>query len=158
MRSKLSVTLSILTLVAAGLIASVVMAQNVGRLRFNKTYSFVTDEPIEVNAQVGPVLISSFEFKEVGLSTKRKLFKKKQDESIQTGILVAIQGENPTKDEWDVTFTIDLLDSNGKLIDRMRDSEEFEGEAKVHEFQHTTLAYVMPLIAKVEITLEAALD
>jgi hypothetical protein len=158
MRSKLSITLSILGLMTAGLIASVVTAQNMGRLRFNKTFSFVTDDPIEVNAQVGPVTISSIEFKEVGLSTKRRLFKKKQDESIQTGILAAIQGENPTKDEWDVTFTIDLLDKNGKLIDRMRDTEEFEGEAKVHEFQHTTLAYVMSLIDKVEITIEAALD
>lgn len=158
MRNKLSVTLSILALLTAGLIASLVTAQDMGRLRFNKTFRFATGEPIEVNAQVGPVRISSIEFQEVGLSTKRKLFKKKQDESIQTGILAAIQGENPTKDEWDVSFTIDFLDKNGKLIDRMRDTEEWEGEAKVHEFQHTTLAYVLPLIAKVEITLEAAID
>jgi hypothetical protein len=156
MRSKLTVSVSILALLSAGL--SMVAAQEQSRLRFNKTYSFTTDQPIEINAQVGPVLISSIELKDVGLSAKRRLFKKKQDESLQTNILAAIQGENPTKDEWDVTFTIDLLDRNGKLIDRMRDTEEWQGEAKLHEFQHTTLAYVVPLISRVEITLEAALD
>ena len=57
-----------------------------------------------------------------------------------------------------MTYTLELLDANGKLIDRFSKKESFEGEADVVKAERSILTYVVPMIAKVRIKLEAGLD
>jgi len=57
-----------------------------------------------------------------------------------------------------VTYTLEFLDRQGKLIDRASRSEGFEGEADVLRLDHSILTYVVPMIDKVKVRLEAHLD
>ena len=66
--------------------------------------------------------------------------------------------ENPSADEWEVAFTVEFRDKDGKVIDRAVKKSTWEGEAKPYDFDHTILSYVVPQITTVRITLEARLD
>ena len=77
---------------------------------------------------------------------------------LETTLRAAFDVENPKVDEWVVTFTLEFLDKDGKLIDRAVDKEEFEGESKVYKVDHAILEYVVPMIDKVRIKLEARYD
>ena len=66
--------------------------------------------------------------------------------------------ENPSADEWEVTFILEFLDKSGKLIDKATRKSSWEGEAKPFDFDHAILQYVVPSIAQVRISLEGRLD
>ncbi len=57
-----------------------------------------------------------------------------------------------------VEFTLEFLDSKGRVIDRAKGKESWEGEAKTARIDHAILEYVVPMIDKVRIKLEARLD
>ena len=57
-----------------------------------------------------------------------------------------------------MTFTIEFLDKNGKVIDRATKKQKWDGEVKLYDFDHQLLEYVVPLIAQVRIKLEGKLD
>jgi hypothetical protein len=80
------------------------------------------------------------------------------DSDTMTVIKASFDSENPKDQEWEVTYTLEFLDANGKLIDRTSRSESFEGEADVVKVERPILTYVLPMVAKVRIKLEAALD
>jgi hypothetical protein len=66
--------------------------------------------------------------------------------------------ENPSADEWEVTFTVEFRDKDGKVIDRTIKKAKWEGQARPLDIDHPILVYVIPSIAEVRITLEARLD
>jgi hypothetical protein len=66
--------------------------------------------------------------------------------------------ENPTTDDWVVRFTLEFLDKEGAVIERVSKSEGWEGQAKPYNLEHPILSYVVPLIARVRINFEARLD
>ena len=80
------------------------------------------------------------------------------DSDTLTTISASFDSENPKDQEWVVTYTLELLDADGNLIDRFSKKESFEGEADVVKAERTILTYVVPMIAQVRIKLEAALD
>ncbi|HET9227193.1 MAG TPA: hypothetical protein VFR31_11030 [Thermoanaerobaculia bacterium] len=149
--------------IAFAAVASMSSAQE-RSLRFEKTVDYQLGKLIELNAAVGPVKVAKVELSQP------------EDGSMKDSIVGRIRGggggstethatirasfdsENPEEDEWVVTYTLDLLDSNGKLIDRIVGSEGLEGEAKVVDVDHSTLRYVLPFIDKVKIRLEARYD
>jgi len=61
---------------------------------------------------------------------------------------------NPTKEEWDVTFTVELMDKAGKVIDRTAKKENYEDESAVLTIEHPLLEYVLPMITEVRVTLQ----
>jgi len=134
-----------------------------GSLRFEKTVPFQRDHLINLGAQVGPVRVSQLTFKTggtggggIGDTSRARVHG--GDTDTLTNITASFDSENPTDREWVVTYTLELLDSNGKLIDRFSRDESFEGEADVVRVDRSILTYVVPMIAKVRIKLEAALD
>ena len=132
------------------------------RLRFNKTVGFKFDKTVDLGAEVGPLFIESVEFENRGAgTTKSKVFGVlRRSGSADTTITLrcAFEVENPVKDEWDLTATLEFLDSKGELIDSVRSSRDFEGEADTWAIDHTILGYVIPLIADVKIELQAEAD
>ena len=130
-------------------------------LRFEKTVDYRADKLIELGATVGPVRVAKVEFSQPsggsGSIVDRIRGGGGSPETHST-IRAAFDAENPEEDEWVVTFTLDFLDSQGKLIDRATGHEGLEGEAKVVKVDHPILTYVLPMIDKVEIKLEARLD
>lgn len=136
-------------------------AQEPRSLRFEKNLSYKTDKLIDLNATVGPVRIAKVEFSQPSGgsgSIVDRLRGGGASAETHSTIRASFDAENPEEDEWVVTFTLDFLDSRGKLIDRAVGKEGLEGEAKVVEVDHQILTYVLPMIDRVEVKLEARLD
>jgi hypothetical protein len=138
-----------------------------GGLPFEKTVPFERGELIALGAQVGPVRIANVELSTGGNGggpgggIRDRIMGSMPgggDPETRTTITAAFDTENPREEEWVVTYTLDFLDSKGKLIDRATKSKGFEGEATVYRVEHSTLTYVMPFISKVRIRLEAKYD
>jgi hypothetical protein len=133
-------------------------------LRFEKTVPYKTGQLINLNAQVGPVRVAKVELSEPrgGGSVKDSIVGRIRggggSSETQSTIRASFDAENPEDEEWVVTFTLDFLDSRGRLIDRVSRSQGFEGEAKVFDLDHQILTYVLPMIDRVEVRLEARLD
>jgi hypothetical protein len=135
------------------------MAQE-GSLRFEKTVAWSTGKLIDLNTTVGPVRIGKVEFSNQGKGggSISGRFRGGGASDTETTLVATFDGENPKEDEWVVTFTLEFLDSKGRLIDRATGKESFEGEAKTAKVSHAILEYVVPMIDKVRIKLEARLD
>ena len=128
-------------------------------LRFEKTISYQTDRLIDLNATAGPVRVAKVEFSQGGGgSIVDRIRSGGSPSETQTNLRATFDAENPQEDEWVITFTLDFLDSQGKLIDRATGHESLEGEALVVKVDHPILTYVLPMIDKVLIRMEARLD
>lgn len=144
-------------------VASISSAQE-RSLRFEKTVDYELGKLIDLNATVGPVRVSKVELSQPeGGSVKDSIVGRIRgggggSSETQATIRAGFDTENPEEDEWVVTYTLDLLDSKGKLIDRVVKSEGLEGEAKVVNVDHAILKYVLPFVDKVKIRLEARYD
>lgn len=149
--------------VALMAVASISSAQE-RSLRFEKTVDYQLGKLIDLNATVGPVRVSKVEFSQPeGGSVKDSIVGRIRgggggSSETQATFRAAFDSENPEEDEWVVTYTLDLLDGKGKLIDRIVGSEGLEGEAKVVNVDQATLKYVLPFVDKVKIRLEARYD
>jgi hypothetical protein len=132
-----------------------------GDLRFEKTVSWQAGKLMEINALVGPVKIGKVEFSNQGKgggSIASRLKTGGGASDTQTVLRASFDGQNPKEDEWVVEFTLEFLDKQGKLIDRAKGQESWEGEAKTAKIDHVILDYVVPMIDKVRIKMEARLD
>jgi len=132
-------------------------------LRFEKTVDYQLGKLIPLNATVGPVRVAKVELSQPeGGSMKDSILGKVRggggSAETHATVRAAFDSENPDEEEWVVTYTLDLLDRKGKLIDRIAGSEGLEGEAKVVNVDGSTLRYVLPFIDKVKIRLEARYD
>ncbi|HEV8241208.1 MAG TPA: hypothetical protein VGS57_17720 [Thermoanaerobaculia bacterium] len=161
---RTSIAAFALALLAAAGLAGAARAEDEGSLRFEKTVPFQRDHLINLGAKVGPVKISQVTFATggsgggggIGDTIRARVHG--GDTDTLTNLTAAFDSENPKDQEWVVTYTIELLDADGKLIDRFSRKESFEGEADVVKAERSILTYVVPMIAKVRIKLEAALD
>lgn len=158
MRTILTATCGVLVILAFSLLAAPASAQEEAGLRFEKVVPWTTGKLIELNATVGPIKVAKVELTNQGKGSGLVSRIKPGASELQTTLRAAFDVENPKVDEWVVTFTLELLDKDGKLIDRAVDKEEFEGESKVYKVDHAILEYVVPLIDKVRIKLEARYD
>jgi hypothetical protein len=141
--------------------AALAAAAEEGSLRFETTVPWRLDRLQELGATVGPVKVRSVEFSRGGGSIGDSIASRIRGgggSDTQTTLRAAFDTENALADEWVVTYTLDFLDAHGKLIDRASKSKGFEGEAAVYKLEHSILEYVVPMIAKVKIRLEARLD
>jgi hypothetical protein len=152
-------------LLVAGLLAPFAThAAEEGGLRFQKTVPYRLGKLTELNAKVGPVRVDSIELtqpKDGGgpaASIVGRIRGGGGSSETQATIRAAFDTQNPSEEEWVVTYTLDFLDRDGKLIDRVSKSQGFEGEAKVYNLDHQILEYVLPMIHRVEIRLEARYD
>jgi hypothetical protein len=127
-------------------------------LRAERVVSFATGKSIVLNAKVGPVSVQSVEFSDRGRVASGLPGLRSAPSETSTTLRGHFIVENPSADEWEVTFTVEFRDKSGKVIDRAVKKSTWEGQAKPYDFDHPILAYVIPSIAEVRITLEARLD
>jgi hypothetical protein len=129
-------------------------------LRAERVLTYATGKSFPLSVKIGPVSIQSVEFSDRGrgggglTSVLRSAVVSETATTIRSHFLA----ENPTSDDWQVTFTLEFLDKSGKLIDRASRKEKWDAEAKPFDFDHPILQYVVPLIAQVRITLEGRRD
>ena len=131
-------------------------------LRAERVVVYVIGKAIPVSAKVGPVTIQSVEFFDRGRGSTpgglTSIVRGGGVSDTSTTIRGRFLVENPSADEWEVTFTIEFLDKSGKLIDKATKKSTWEGEAKPFDLDHAILQYVVPSIAQVRIRLEGRLD
>jgi hypothetical protein len=71
---------------------------------------------------------------------------------LTTTLRLVFDVENPVKEDWDVTFTVEFLDKAGKVVDRTSKKENYDDETAKMTFEHPLLEYVVPLISDVRVT------
>jgi hypothetical protein len=115
---------------------------------------------IPLATRVGAVSVQSVEFSDRGRATSAGIggLVRGSASEAHTTLRAHFLAENATPDEWEVTFTLEFLDRAGKLIDRTSKKSSWEGEAKPMDLDHRILEYVVPLIAKVRVKMDAKLD
>jgi hypothetical protein len=125
--------------------------------RFEKDVPFVVDTSVALDAVVGPVKVTTLKVTNLGRGYGRGGFGLRTanpPSELSTTLRFAFDVDNPTDDEWDVTFTVELLDKSGQVIDRGSKKENYEDEAKVLNLEHSIIEYVLPLVSQVRVTLE----
>ena len=132
-------------------------------LRAERTLDYKTGKGVPLDAKVGPVKVDSVEFSNLGRNHGRggiasKMRPGGSNSEVSTTIRAHFLAENPSSDEWEVTFTMEFLDKAGKVIERVTKKSSWEGEAKPFDFDHEMLEYVVPMIAQVRVKMEGRLD
>jgi hypothetical protein len=131
-------------------------------LRAERVVGYTTGKAIPLSAKVGPVSIQSVEFIDRGRGSSpgglTSMMRGGSVSETSTTIRGHFLVENPSSNEWEVTFTLEFLDKSEKLIDKAVKKSTWEGEAKPFDFDHAILQYVVPSIAQVRIRLEGRLD
>jgi hypothetical protein len=128
--------------------------------RFEGKLPFRMDESQPVNGVIGPVKVTTLKITNLGRGYGRGGFGPKMStpSELSTVVRLAFDVSNPRDDDWEVTFTLEFLDKSGKVIDRAAKKEHYEGEAKIFNFDHPLLEYVLPMVAEVRVTLQGRLD
>lgn len=129
-------------------------------LRAERVVPFAAGKSASLNAKVGPVNVQSVEFSDRGRGSGSGIpgIGRPAPSETSTTLRAHFLAENPSADEWEVTFTLEFLDKSGKLIDRVVKKSTWEGQSKPYDIDHPILAYVVPSIAEVRIKLEGRLD
>jgi hypothetical protein len=125
--------------------------------RFEKTQSFALDKALLLEGTAGPVRVTTLKVTDLGRGYNRggiSLRTTASPSELSTTLRFAFDVNNPTREEWQVTFTIELLDKSGKVIDRITKKEEYDNEMKVLNIEHPLLEYAVPLIGDVKVTLQ----
>lgn len=147
-----------MSLVALALLAvpTVVPAQT---NRFEKTIPYRLDESVGLEAKVGPVMIDNVKLTNLGRGFGRGGFGPKgmQPSEGSTTLRLAFDVNNPG-DDWEVTFVVEFVDKNGKVIDRATKKKNWEEQAEIWNFDHPILEYVLPMVADVKISMSGRLD
>jgi hypothetical protein len=125
--------------------------------RFEKAVPFKVDSTETLSATVGPVKIASLKVTNLGRGYSRGGFSLRSanpPSELSTTLRFAFEVDNPVDEEWDVSFTVELLDKAGKVIDRATKTENYEEEAKVLNIEHAIIEYALPLIGDMRVTLQ----
>lgn len=147
--------------IAGALAAALLLALMPGSMhaqnRFEKTFAYQVDKTETLTATVGPVKIGTVKVTNMGRGYGRGGFGLRTanpPSELSTTLRFAFDVDNPVDEEWDITFTVELLDKSGKVIDRATKKENYEDEAKALNLDHSIIEYVLPLVSEVKITLE----
>ena len=125
--------------------------------RFEKSVDFAIDKSIPLEGVAGPVKITALKVTNLGRGYGRGglSFRTANPPSeLSTTLRFAFDVNNPSREEWDVTFTVELLDKAGTVIDRTSKKENYEDESAVLNIEHSLLEYALPLVSQVRVTLQ----
>ena len=146
----------------AGSASLAALAQDTS-LRDERVVDFAFGKAARLDAKVGPVQIQTVEFLDRGTGSGGGGFAGRfggrgTDSDASTLVRAHFLAENPSADEWEVSFTLEFLDKSGKLVERVTKRSTWEGEAKPYDLDHPLLTYVVPMVARVRIKMEGRLD
>ena len=125
--------------------------------RVEQKLAFEIDKSLALNGVVGPVKVPTLKVTNLGRGYSRgglSLRTGNQPSELSTTLRLTFEVNNPMKEEWQVEFTVELLDKSGKVIERFSKKEEYDNEAKALTIEHSLLEYVIPLVSDVRITLQ----
>lgn len=126
--------------------------------RFQRTVDFDTPKTVNLDTMVGPVKITTVEFSDLGRGYSGGGFAARMragsDSEASTALRAKFLIDNPRAEEWELTITLELLDRDGKIIDKLTKKNDYENETATWNIEHPLLEYVMPMVSEVRITIE----
>jgi hypothetical protein len=127
--------------------------------RLETTIPYRLDQSTKLDAKIGPVMIDNVKITNMGRGYSHGGFGPKgpQPSEGSTTLRFAFDINNPG-DDWEITFTIELYDKAGKLVDRFSKKGSWEEKAEVWHFDQPILEYVLPMVSDVKITMNGRLD
>ena len=123
--------------------------------RADQTVPFEFGKPHTLTTVAGPVKIKSLTMTNLGRGYVRTVLGVRATtppSELTTTVRLVFDVENPTDDEWDVTFTVEFMDKAGKVVDRTSKKENYEDETAKLTIEHPLLEYVVPMISDVRVT------
>jgi hypothetical protein len=130
--------------------------------RFQRTIDFATPKTVKLDGVVGPVKISTIELADLGRGHASSgiagRMRPGSDSEASTTLRAQFIVDNPSSDEWQLTLTLELLDKNGKVIDKLTKKKDYDDETATWSIEHPLLEYVMPLIAQMRITVQGRVN
>jgi hypothetical protein len=118
-------------------------------LSFETTVDFELVKSIALDGRAGEIEFRGVEF--IASSAKGGVFGT-SDADIKTNLSVMLDCSTEAEKKAKFDLTIQFLDGEGTLVDRITDSASFKNGSKTLEFKHTTLKYAVPMIKTAKIT------
>ena len=125
-------------------------------LKFEQTVDYAFNQRVALEGKAGEVEIRGIEF--VSGDPKGGLMKStfgSGDADLKSVIITRLECATAAETKWKADITIEFLDADGELIDRVRDGVALKAEAKILEIKHTTLKYAAGKIASARLTVTA---
>jgi hypothetical protein len=141
--------LSLLAMLATPLAAQENRTDQSVPLEFGKTHALTT--------LAGPVKVKTLTMTNLGRGYAKTVLGVRTTASssdLTTTLRLVLDVENPVKEDWDVTFTVEFMDKAGKVIDRTSKRENYDDETAKMTIEHPLLEYVVPLVSDVRVTVQ----
>jgi hypothetical protein len=121
--------------------------------KFETTVDFALQHNIEIKGALGQVEIRSVEFVESSVKTGMiKGALSSGDNDLSANITTRLNCATTSTEKWKLVITVEFLDGDGEVIDRTETDINLKNEAKIFDFKHTTLKWVIPRIKQARIT------
>jgi hypothetical protein len=141
----------------AALAAVVVLSSPVaGQSNADQSVPFEADKTHALTTVAGPVKVTTLKLTNLGRGYSRggiSLRSVSPPSELSTTMRLAFDVNNPTREEWDVTFTVEFMDKAGKVVDRVSKKENYENESGVLTIEHPLLEYVIPMISTMRVSI-----
>ena len=112
-------------------------------------------KPHTLTTVAGPVKVKALTMTNLGKGYARSVLGVRTalpPSELSTTVRLVFDVENATKEEWDVTFTVEFMDKAGKVVDRTSKKENYDNESAKLTMEHPLLEYVLPMISDVRVT------
>ena len=126
-----------------------------GQSSAEQNVPFEADKSHALTTVAGPVKVTSLKMTNLGRGYSRggiSLRSVSPPSELSTTLRLAFDVNNPAREEWDVTFTVEFIDKAGKVIDRASKKENYENESGVLTIEHPLLEYVLPMISTMRVS------
>jgi hypothetical protein len=141
-----------LAVALAAVLTAVVAAQSD---RSEQKVPFEFDKVATLTTTAGPVKVTSLRIANLGRGYSRgglSLRSTNPPSELSTTLRMTFDVQNPLEQEWEVTFTVEFMDKDGKVVDRATKKEDYEDETAALQMEHPLLEYVLPFISEVRVT------
>ena len=120
---------------------------------YQTTVDFSLAQQIELDGELGQVQFRSVEFVEKSAKNGgiKGAFSSSKDD-LESEITTRLNCATTSTDKWKLNVTVEFLDDEGEVIDRSTTGISVKNEAKIFDFKHTTLKWVVPRIKQARIT------
>ncbi len=145
---------SVLLVIASTALAEAPAPQ--GPLTASKTVHFKKDEPIRLDLAVGGLRVVELRITGDEAGLLESLLPPRGGVSRFSWLRYTLSVENPGDVNWTLAARVRLLDKKGEVIDEFEFKDGVgAGRARSVDLKRLTLNYIVPLIDRVELTLDA---
>lgn len=131
-------------------------AEGSGGNSFTTTVDFSPLNGVDLDGSAGGIDVKRVEFEVAGAKGGGiKGAFSSGDADMNAIVTTRLRCATKSETKWKIEILVEFLDADGKVIDRVGNSESLKNNEKTFDFKHTTLRWAMDHIAKARITVQA---